>query len=86
MILSRIYAWLLTFESKSMIKALSYIGIKSTLRNEWATFATKILGMQLIDKGGDTSIFRMDSQAQRFFVSEEHDESIACMMGGRNKS
>ena len=62
-----------------MIKALSYIGIKSTLRDEWAAFATKILGMQLIDKGGDTSIFRMDNQAQRLFVSEEKDESIACI-------
>jgi 2,3-dihydroxybiphenyl 1,2-dioxygenase len=62
-----------------MIKALSYIGIKSSLSDEWAAFATKILGMQLIDKGGDTSIFRMDNQAQRLFVSEEHDESIACI-------
>ena len=62
-----------------MIKALSYIGIKSTLRDEWAAFATKILGMQLIDKGGDTSIFRMDNQAQRLFVSGEQDESIACI-------
>ncbi|MBQ87116.1 MAG: biphenyl 2,3-dioxygenase, partial [Gammaproteobacteria bacterium] len=48
-----------------MIKALSYLGIKSTLKDDWAAFATKILGMQLIDKAGGTSIFRMDNQAQR---------------------
>ena len=60
-----------------MIKALSYIGIKSTLKDDWAAFATKILGMQLLDRAGCTSIFRMDDQAQRLFVSDERDESIA---------
>ena len=62
-----------------MIKALSYLGIKSTLKDDWAAFATKILGMQLIDKAGGTSIFRMDNQAQRLFVSKERDESIGCI-------
>ena len=62
-----------------MIKALSYIGIKSTLKDDWAAFATKILGMQLFDKAGGNSVFRMDDQAQRLFVSDESEESIACI-------
>ena len=62
-----------------MIKALSYIGIKSTLKDDWGAFATKILGMQLFDTAGGTSVFRMDDQAQRLFVSDERDESIACI-------
>ena len=62
-----------------MIKALSYIGIKSTLNDDWAAFATKVLGMQLFDTAGGTSVFRMDDQAQRLFVSDERDESIACI-------
>ena len=62
-----------------MIKALSYIGIKSTLKDDWAAFATKILGMQLFDKAGGTSVFRMDDQAQRLFVCDDSDESIACI-------
>ena len=67
-----------------MIKALSYIGIKSTLRDEWAAFATKILGMQLIDKGGDTSIFRMDNQAQRFSYLENRTNRLH-VSDGRSK-
>ena len=62
-----------------MIKALSYIGIKSTLKDDWGAFATKILGMQLFDTAGGTSVFRMDDQAQRLFVCNESDESIACI-------
>ena len=62
-----------------MIKALSYIGIKSTLNDDWAAFATKVLGMQLFDTAGGTAVFRMDDQAQRLFVSDERDESIACI-------
>ena len=62
-----------------MIKALGHIGIKSTLKDDWAAFATKILGMQLFDTAGGTSVFRMDDQAQRLFVCNESDESIACI-------
>lgn len=62
-----------------MITALSYIGVKSPQTEDWNKFASKVLGLQLLDRGGKTSIFRMDNQAQRLFVSNEIGESVACI-------
>lgn len=60
-----------------MISALSYLGIRSDLSEDWRSFAGSLLGMQMIDSGGKNMAFRMDNQAQRFVVSDEPGETLA---------
>ena len=59
------------------ITALSYLGVRSDAIGDWRQFAGKMLGMQVLDKGGKQVAFRMDDQAQRLVVSDEPGETIA---------
>lgn len=58
------------------INALGYIGIQSSRLEDWTGFATKLLGMQPIDRGGDVRAFRMDDRKQRLVVSGEGGDSV----------
>jgi len=60
-----------------MISALSYIGICSGNTEEWRQFGQKILGMQLLDRGGRNMAFRMDDQAQRLIIADEPGDTIS---------
>lgn len=60
-----------------MITALSYIGIRSDQTEDWMQFAGSILGMQILDRGGQNAAFRMDDQAQRLIVSDEPGDTLA---------
>lgn len=61
------------------ICALAYLGIRSDKLDDWAGFASGLLGMQKIDGGGKSLAFRMDDQAQRLVVSDEPGETLAFM-------
>ncbi|MEM6309108.1 MAG: VOC family protein [Pseudomonadota bacterium] len=70
-----------------MITALSYIGIRSDRTTDWSQFAGKLLGMQMVDRGGRNMAFRMDDQAQRLIVSDEPGDTLAYLgweVGARN--
>lgn len=56
------------------INALGYIGIQSSRLEDWSDFATKLLGMQVIDRGGGTHAYRMDDRRQRLVVSEREGD------------
>lgn len=60
-----------------MITALSYIGIRSDRTADWRSFAGRVLGMQLLDKGGRNSAFRMDDQAQRLMITDEPGDTVS---------
>jgi 2,3-dihydroxybiphenyl 1,2-dioxygenase len=62
-----------------MITALGYIGIRATKPEEWPDFADKFLGMQQVDSGGGTSLFRMDDRAQRLIVTPEASDGLHFM-------
>ena len=62
-----------------MITALGYIGIRATKPEEWPDFAGKFLGMQQVDSGGGTSLFRMDDRAQRLIVTPEASDGLHFM-------
>jgi 2,3-dihydroxybiphenyl 1,2-dioxygenase len=51
------------------INALGYIVVGSDRLEEWGDFATRLLGMQAVDRGGGMRAFRMDDRAQRLIVS-----------------
>lgn len=57
----------------SEITALAYIGVQSEKSQDWDAFATSLLGMQGIDKGGAFRTYRMDDRAQRLIVDGAAD-------------
>ena len=60
-----------------MITALSYLGVRSDRTEDWRSFAGSVLGMQVLDRGGNNTAFRMDDQAQRLIVSNEPGDTLA---------
>jgi 2,3-dihydroxybiphenyl 1,2-dioxygenase len=59
------------------INALGYIGIQSSKLEDWSGFATKLLGMQEVDRGGAVRAFRMDDRKQRFVVSGAESDGLS---------
>lgn len=60
-----------------MITALGYLGIRAAQPAEWDGYATQLLGMQRVDAGGGTRLFRMDDRAQRLIVTPEASDGLA---------
>ncbi|MEE2753286.1 MAG: VOC family protein [Candidatus Latescibacterota bacterium] len=58
------------------ICALGYLGIRSNLIDDWSDFASRLLGMQQIDRAGRTLAFRMDDRKQRLIVSDEPGDTL----------
>ena len=58
------------------INALGYIGIQSSRLDDWTGFATKLLGMQPVDRGGGVRAFRMDDRKQRLVVTDRDGENV----------
>ncbi len=50
------------------LSALGYIGVHSDRLDDWGAFATRLLGMQHVDRGGAMQAFRMDDRKQRLVV------------------
>ena len=61
------------------IAALGYIGVHSSKLDDWSDLATRLLGMQQIDRAGATRVFRMDDRKQRFVVTGEGGDRLAFM-------
>ncbi|WP_374628846.1 VOC family protein [Pannonibacter indicus] len=61
------------------ITSLGYIGINSKKLGDWDGFATDLLGMQKVDRGGSMSLYRMDDRKQRLIVTGEGEEDLAFM-------
>jgi 2,3-dihydroxybiphenyl 1,2-dioxygenase len=60
-----------------MVEALGYIGIRSRNLEDWAAYATRFLGMQLVDKTSGMLSFRMDDRKQRVIVNADADGGAA---------
>ena len=56
--------------------SLGYVGVRSGKLDDWSDFATKILGMQQVDRGGGERAFRMDDRRQRLIVSDSEAEGL----------
>ena len=57
-----------------MIQSLGYVCFGATDLDEWSDFATRILGMQPIERGGACRAFRMDDRAQRLVIDRAQPE------------
>ena len=53
------------------LTALGYIGVRSKRLDDWASYATGLLGMQPVDRGGGVRAFRMDDRRQRLIVTDD---------------
>jgi 2,3-dihydroxybiphenyl 1,2-dioxygenase len=53
------------------LEALGYIGIRSNNLEDWAGYATRFLGLQLVEKTTNTLSFRMDDRKQRVIVNAD---------------
>jgi 2,3-dihydroxybiphenyl 1,2-dioxygenase len=53
-----------------MLQALGYLGVRTNSLDDWAGYATKLLGMQLVDKSASTLALRMDDRKQRLLVND----------------
>lgn len=55
------------------LEALGYVGIRSRNLDDWAGYATRFLGMQLVDRSSTMLSLRMDDRKQRVIVSADAD-------------
>src|ERR1043165_5889185 len=59
------------------VEALGYIGIRSRNLEDWAAYATRFLGMQVVDKTAGMLSLRMDDRKQRVIVTADTDGGAA---------
>jgi 2,3-dihydroxybiphenyl 1,2-dioxygenase len=59
------------------LEALGYIGIRSKDLEGWAGYATRFLGMQLVDKSSTSLSLRMDDRKQRVIVNADGDNGAS---------
>jgi 2,3-dihydroxybiphenyl 1,2-dioxygenase len=57
------------------VQALGYLGISTQNIDEWSEFATRQVGLQLIDRTTSCRAFRMDDRRQRIIVDRERPDS-----------
>ena len=55
------------------LQTLGYIGVRARNIDDWAGYASRFLGMQLVDKSQSTLAFRMDDRKQRLVVNSADD-------------
>jgi 2,3-dihydroxybiphenyl 1,2-dioxygenase len=58
------------------VQALGYVGIRAKGLDDWATYGTRLLGLQRIDKSRTTLAFRMDDRKQRIIVDADGGDGI----------
>jgi 2,3-dihydroxybiphenyl 1,2-dioxygenase len=59
------------------LQALGYVGINSRGLDDWETYCTRFLGMQLVDKSSGSLALRMDDRKQRMLISHGDSEGPA---------
>lgn len=58
------------------ITGLGYIGVRSARLDDWNSFATRLLGMQAVDRAGAVRAYRMDDYKQRLIVTGDEGEGL----------
>ena len=70
------------------IQGLGYVGVRAKSLEDWTSFGTRFLGMQLTDRSAKSLALRMDDRKQRVVVSEDGGEGVGfpcaeILQGGR---
>ena len=58
------------------LQSLGYVGVRTADIEEWETYATRFLGMQLVDTSRATLALRMDDRKQRLIVNADAGEGV----------
>ena len=58
------------------LQSLGYVGVRTKDLEEWVAYATRFLGMQLVDKSRGALALRMDDRKQRVIVSADDGEGF----------
>src|SRR5262245_66601790 len=58
------------------IQGLGYVGVHAKSLEDWTSFGTRFLGMQLVEKTAKNLALRMDDRKQRVVVSEDGGEGV----------
>jgi 2,3-dihydroxybiphenyl 1,2-dioxygenase len=58
------------------IQGLGYVGVRAKSLEDWTSYATRFLGMQLTDKSAKSLALRMDDRKQRVVVDEDGGEGV----------
>jgi 2,3-dihydroxybiphenyl 1,2-dioxygenase len=59
------------------LQGLGYFGIRARNLDDWAGFATRLLGLELVEKSQSSITLRMDDRRQRVVVEADHDDGAA---------
>src|SRR5262249_25685376 len=57
------------------LQALGYVGIRTRKLEDWNAYASRFLGLQLVDRSRSTLAFRMDDRKQRVVVEESETDA-----------
>src|SRR5262245_45457427 len=64
-------------ESAMTIQSLGYVGIRTKSLEDWTTYGSQFLGMQVVDQSRSTLALRMDDRKQRVVITEDGGEGPA---------
>ncbi len=59
------------------IDALGYVGIRTADLEQWASYGTRFLGMQLVEKSSGALALRMDDRKQRVIIHADEGEGLS---------
>ena len=52
------------------LQALGYVGIRTRKLDDWNAYATRFLGLQLVDQSRNALAYRMDDRKQRVVIEQ----------------
>lgn len=59
------------------IQALGYVGLRATGLEDWESYGSSLLGLQLTERSGQQLVFRMDDRRQRIVVARDQTNGPA---------
>ena len=60
------------------VAAFGFVGLRSDKLDDWAEYAPKFLGLQLVERTQSALKFRMDDRKQRILVSASASATRSC--------
>jgi 2,3-dihydroxybiphenyl 1,2-dioxygenase len=58
------------------LQALGYVGVRAKNLDDWVSYGTRFLGMQMVDRSAKKLALRMDDRKQRVIVNADGGEGI----------
>ncbi len=59
-----------------MLKSLGYVGLRAKSLDDWVAYGSRLLGMQVVERGASNLALRMDDRQQRLVVSADGGDGL----------